>query len=347
LADLPSTIVIGCIRSGWTMTRGAAIRSPVRRPLSRRLRFLRRADRPALEPVASIVQRLAVLLAAGVVPASGWGYLAEGAESNEIVRWVADAATRGTPIAESIVVAVTHRAARDEEAWRGLAAAWQIATDAGASLAPSLREFASSLRDGAQNQRDLAVALAAPAATARMVMVLPVVGVVFGMALGFNTLATLFTTVPGLICLFLGTTMMVLARLWNRRLLAAAQPARFTPGLSLDLMAIAVSGGASLVRAGLALDAARVSCGLVDDGSAETIESVLSLSRRAGVPAAALLRSEAVEARRNARSEGQRVAATLAVTLMLPLGLCILPAFMLLGVAPLLIAVVTSTVSAF
>jgi tight adherence protein B len=30
---------------------------------------------------------------------------------------------------------------------------------------------------------------------------------------------------------------------------------------------------------------------------------------------------------------------------MLPLGLCVLPAFMLLGVAPLLLAVITSTVS--
>jgi tight adherence protein B len=285
-------------------------------------------------------------LSAGVVPASGWGYLAEGDDSSEIVRTVADGAATGTPIAESILAAVAQHPTPDDQAWRGLAAAWQIATDAGASLAPSLREFATSLRDVSQNQRDLAVALAAPTATARMVMVLPVVGVLFGMALGFNTLATLFTTVPGLVCLLLGAAMMVLARLWNRRLLAAAQPTRFTPGLSLDLMAIAVSGGASLARASVAVDVARVGCGLVDDGSAETIEGVLSLSRRAGIPAAALLRSEAVEARRNARSDGQRTAATLAVTLMLPLGLCILPAFMLLGVAPLLIAVVSSTVSA-
>jgi tight adherence protein B len=325
------------------MSRGEPISRPIRPP--GRIRIARRAGRPMLESVASVVQRLAVLLAAGVVPASGWSYLADGQDHSGIVRSVADAAAAGTPIAESIVVAVSQRPAQDEQAWRGLAAAWQIATDAGASLAPSLREFASSLRDVAQNQRDLAVALAAPTVTARMVMVLPVVGVVFGMALGFNTIATLFTTVPGLVCLLLGTTMMLLARLWNRRLLAAAQPTRFTPGLSLDLMAIAVSGGASLARARASLDAARVSCGLVDDGSAEMIENVLSLSRRAGVPAAALLRSEAVEARRNARSDGQRTAATLAVTLMLPLGLCILPAFMLLGVAPLLIAVVSSTVS--
>ena len=302
------------------------------------------ATGPGLESVASVVQRLAVLLSAGVVPASGWGYLAEGSDAG-IVRLVAAAAAAGRPVSESIVVAVEQEPGTDEQAWRGLAAAWQVATDAGASLAPSLRQLAASLRDLAQTRRDLAVALAGPISTARMVMVLPVVGVLFGLALGFDTLGTLFTTVPGWVCLALGIGLMVIARRWNRRLVARAQPTLLTPGLTLDLMAIAVSGGASLDRAVAAVDEARVRCGLADDGSDTAVEAVLSLSRRAGVPAAALLRSEAEEARRDARSEGQAAAARLAVTLMLPLGLCILPAFMLLGVTPLLIAIVSSTVA--
>lgn len=308
-----------------------------------------------LEGVASVVQRLAVLLTAGVAPAAAWGYLAEDAGEG-ILRTVAGDAARGVPIAESLVAAVGDAAvaqaraqpqaqaqAQGAQAWRGLAAAWQVATVAGASLAPSLRQFASSLRELAQTHRDLSVALAGPVATARMVMVLPVIGVLFGLALGFDTLGTLFTTVPGWVCLVLGIALMVGARLWNRRLVARAQPHILTPGLDLDLMAIAVSGGASLVRASVAVEEARAVCGLAPDGAAG-IESVLSLSRRAGVPAAELLRSEAEEVRRRARSDGQRAAATLAVTLMLPLGLCILPAFMLLGVAPLIISIVSSTV---
>jgi tight adherence protein B len=308
-----------------------------------------------LEGVASVVQRLAVLLTAGVAPAAAWGYLAEDAGEG-ILRTVAGDAARGVPIAESLVAAVGDAAvaqaraqpqaqaqAQGAQAWRGLAAAWQVATVAGASLAPSLRQFASSLRELAQTHRDLSVALAGPVATARMVMVLPLIGVLFGLALGFDTLGTLFTTAPGWVCLVLGIALMVGARLWNRRLVARAQPRILTPGLDLDLMAIAVSGGASLVRASVAVEEARAVCGLAPDGAAG-IESVLSLSRRAGVPAAELLRSEAEEVRRRARSDGQRAAATLAVTLMLPLGLCILPAFMLLGVAPLIISIVSSTV---
>lgn len=308
-----------------------------------------------LEGVASVVQRLAVLLTAGVAPAAAWGYLAEDAGEG-ILRTVAGDAARGVPIAESLVAAVGDAAvaqaraqpqaqaqAQGAQAWRGLAAAWQVATVAGASLAPSLRQFASSLRELAQTHRDISVALAGPVATARMVMVLPLIGVLFGLALGFDTLGTLFTTAPGWVCLLLGIALMVGARRWNRRLVARAQPHILTPGLDLDLMAIAVSGGASLVRASVAVEEARAVCGLAPDGAAG-IESVLSLSRRAGVPAAELLRSEAEEMRRKARSEGQRTAATLAVTLMLPLGLCILPAFMLLGVAPLIISIVSSTV---
>jgi tight adherence protein B len=45
------------------------------------------------------------------------------------------------------------------------------------------------------------------------------------------------------------------------------------------------------------------------------------------------------------RIEGKRAAASLAVRLMLPLGVCVLPSFMLLGVAPVVLSIVSSTIS--
>lgn len=305
-------------------------------------------EKRELDPLAAVVQRLGVLLAAGVAPVSGWGYVAESVHGSDAdrVRAVASAAAGGELISDAIAD-VAGSARSNASAWRGLAAAWHVATEAGAPLAPTLAEFATSLRSLAQNQRDVQTALAAPAATARMVMGLPVIGILFGLALGFDVLGTLFTTAPGLICLALGVILMLAARWWNRRLIASARPKQLTPGLGLDLMAIAVSGGASIPRARAAVDEARERCGLPEEGAAAVLDEVLELSRRAGVPAAGLLRSEAAEARRMARSDGERKAAALAVTLMLPLGLCILPAFMLLGVAPLLISVISSTVVSF
>ena len=44
-----------------------------------------------------------------------------------------------------------------------------------------------------------------------------------------------------------------------------------------------------------------------------------------------------------ARAEARETAERLAVRLMLPLGACILPAFLLLGVVPMLIGLLSST----
>jgi len=217
--------------------------------------------------------------------------------------------------------------------------------------------------------RDLAVALAGPSATARMVMVLPFVGILFGSLMGFNTLRTLFLTVPGVLCLLAGAGLMFAGARWNRRLVRSARARDPTPGLQLDLTAIGMSGGGSVDRARALVRSTVERFGLDRSDGAErsdqakrsgtvrtaaagsdsdaAITRVLDLAGRAGVPAAELLRSEADQLRRDARSEGQRRAAALAVTLMIPLGVCVLPAFMLVGVVPLLLTVLSSTLSTF
>jgi tight adherence protein B len=303
----------------------------------------RRRDDPRLAAVAAMVQRLSVLLAAGVTPTAAWGYL----EDSAVVAAVVSRSARGSPVATALVAALPEVPDAERPAWRALAAAWFAATEAGAPLAASLREFASSLRALADAQREISVALSAPVATARLVMVLPAVGVLFGLAMGFDTLGILFTTIPGLVCLVLGCGLLGLAFAWNRRLVASARPRELAPGLRFELMAIAVSGGTSLDRAAGSVRRALDAAGIDADADIPGVDAVLELSRRAGVPAGDLLRSEAEEARRGARATSAAAASVLGVKLMLPLGLCILPAFMLLGVAPLLLAVITSTVSGF
>lgn len=299
---------------------------------------------PALEPVGSTVQRLAVLLSAGVAPSSAWTYLAESDAAPATVRDVSAAVAGGEAVTDALLASASSTHVDEAPAWRGLAAAWMVATEAGAPLAPTLQSLAVALRDLAQTRRDLAVALAAPTATARLVMALPIVGLLFGLALGFDTLGALVGTPLGIACLVAGLLLMLAARGWNRRLLAAAGRAPATPGLALDLLAIAVSGGSGVEKAVATVEQARLRCGLDGDERA-TADAVLALSRRAGVPAAGLLRAEAEETRRAARSEAERRAAVLAVTLMMPLGLCILPAFLLLGVMPLVLAVISSSLS--
>jgi tight adherence protein B len=175
-----------------------------------------------------------------------------------------------------------------------------------------------------------------------MVMVLPVAGIFLGSMMGFDTLRTLFATVPGALCFAAGALLMFCGARWNRRLLRRAESQDAAPGLALELMAIGMAGGGSVDRARALANSSGERYGLPAE-STDLIDAVIALSTRAGVPAAELLRSEADQARRDARSDGQRKAAGLAVTLMLPLGLCVLPAFMLVGVVPLLLAVLSST----
>lgn len=319
-----------------------------RRKLGRRQK--RRSRHPPIEDIAAVAHRLAVLLGAGISPASAWSHLAAadiGDDSRDVLSGVAEAVDRGELIDDAIRAAALTQAEGTRAAWNGLAASWAVAADAGAPLSRSLRDFAESLRSLAQIQRDLEVALAGPVATARTVMILPAVGVLFGVALGFDVLRTLFLTPIGIGCLVVGALLMHAAGKWNRHLIDSATPRDLTPGLVVDLMAIAMTGGASIERARASVARARERFGIGTEPEERTIDAVLELASRAGIPAADLLRSEADQLRRRARSAGQRAAETVAAALMLPLGVCVLPAFLVVGVAPLLVSVISSTVTRF
>ncbi|MFT4211680.1 MAG: pilus assembly protein TadB, partial [Microbacterium sp.] len=221
--------------------------------------------------------------------------------------------------------------------WAPLAAAWSVATRVGAPLADSLRALAAALREADDCRDEVRIALAEPAATSRLMSWLPLVAVALGVMLGFDTLAVLVTTPAGWACAASGVALMLTARRWTRRLVRAARPGDAVPGLVPELMAIALTGGVSLAQAReLATEAA----GAPPD---DETERLLALSRSAGVPAVELLRAAAATMRHRVRVAGRMRAASLSTRLLLPLGICVLPAFIALGVAPMLLSVIGST----
>lgn len=336
-----------------------------------------RGSTPASEQVASVVERLAVLVAAGVAPVQAWGYLAEVVD-DDLVAEVADAGRRGVPVADAILRALAGspssrlpsqgggrgavarsstarplsvgggrglRSAAAVDAWRALAAAWSVAAESGAPMRLCLTDIAESLRRLGGVERDIAAALAGPAATARLVMVLPVVAVIGGSLMGLDSLGALLGTPAGLICLLLGLLLTGAGRWWSSRLLRRARRIDPSPGLALELVAVAVGGGGSLAAARSLVGDALERYGPVrhrhplNDPAEQALADVLLLASRSGAPPALLLRSEAARIRRDAVGAAQQRAAALGVWLMLPLGLCILPAFILLAVAPVLLGV--------
>lgn len=340
----------------------------------------------AAAAMADTVQQLAVLLQAGAGPAIAWRHLADSGLAPAAVP-VSAAVEAGASIAQAL---------RAQGAvWSGLAAAWELAETVGAPLAVALRGYAIAAREAAQAADDVRVALSEPAATARLMAWLPPLGIVLGMALGFDPLGALLAGPVGWACLVAGIALIVTSRRWSARLVRRAQPAPGIPGLGAELLAVALAGGTSIERARAlteaalarggtasegagqrdadagarrfrarvaaraagtgpavtissafaaapavaAADASAVAAPSADAAAALRIDGLLALSRSAGVPIAELLRAEAERSRREARTAGRIAAVRLSASLLLPLGVCTLPAFMLLGVAPMAIAV--------
>lgn len=227
------------------------------------------------------------------------------------------------------------------EPWRDVAAAWQVATTVGAPLAESLRGLAGALRDAQEAADDVRIALAEPAGTARLMAWLPLVAVALGAALGFDTFGVLVSSPIGLVCLAAGVLLIVVARRWTAALARRAAQDDGIPGLGAELLAIALSGGVSIERATTVVREA-VGYQATGEAIAAETDAVLALSRAAGVPAVELLRASAALARHRARVEGRLRAARLSSRLLLPLGVCTLPAFLLLGVAPMLLSVMST-----
>lgn len=127
--------------------------------------------------------------------------------------------------------------------------------------------------------------------------------------------------------------------------------------LILDLTAAMLGAGLSLTESLRALavsvrscqDLSRVSRSLElgmswDDAWATApdnfapLESALAFSRLAGASSSSLLVDSAQAFRRQAHRHFEKKAAELGVKLIVPLGLCALPAFLLLGVGPLVLS---------
>jgi tight adherence protein B len=290
--------------------------------------------------LAGHLHRLAVLIAAGLTPRAAWSHAA-GSSPEPVLAGVVTAIDEGAGIPDALDAAGNEGG----DAWRSLAAAWRVAAASGAPLAPALRGFAEGLRDREAARRDIRVALAGPRATARIVMVLPAVAVLLGLLMGVDLAATVATPL-GAGAIGGGLLLMLVARRWMRRLLRAAEPPPPTVGLALDLLAVAAGGGGA-PEAAAALVRAELDRSGLPVAQPDPLDDLVRLSRAAGAPLGELARAEAIDERARARAAARETAEQLAVRLMLPLGACILPAFLLLGVVPMLIGLLSSTAGAF
>lgn len=281
--------------------------------------------------VIEAAMRLSVLLSAGVTVPAAWRHLAR--DGDTVLVEAARAAESGGDVAAAL--------RGGGGAWKDIATAWAVAAAVGAPLSDTLRSAVAALRDAREVHDDVVVALSEPVATARLLTWLPLLGIPLGIALGLDPLRVV-TEPFGAAAVIAGVLLIGVSHVWTRRLARRAAPGADLAGWEAELVAVALSSGASVDRAQTLAAAERGATASADDAAG--ITGALELSVRTGAPAIELLRGEAWLARQRARAQGRETAARLSTRLLLPLGICTLPAFLLLGVVPAVLGVVRSTV---
>lgn len=281
---------------------------------------------------AARFERLAVVVRAGLAPAAAWSEIvANERPSDERQRsrvWSRRSATARDTLADSVVQAF-----------------FAVTMRAGAPLGPALRSQAAALRERAQQARESEIAATGPRMTARVLLALPAGGSLLAVALGFDVVGALTGTPIGIAALVGGLLLAALGALWTRRLVASVNGDVGAPGLVLDLAAVAVLGGLPPAAAiAMAVDA--VPHAMREEGDEEAASAAIAFARTSGAPVTMLLVEEAAVRRRRAAAEAQKEVERLGTRLLAPLGVCVLPSFLLLGVLPVLTAVVSSTIAA-
>lgn len=192
-----------------------------------RLRWSSGAEGPPVraEAVAQDVSRLAVLLRAGLPPGGAWAHLVDAAGPGPGGAWAAAAASAaaGEPVAPVLREALARRRHDGaEEALGAVAAAWEVCERTGAPAAQLLHRLAAALRDEADAQDAREAALAAPRATARVLLALPALGLLLGHAVGADPLLVLGGTPLGRLAGLTGALLALVGWWWTRRLVRAA-----------------------------------------------------------------------------------------------------------------------------
>ncbi|GHH71722.1 hypothetical protein GCM10017673_25630 [Streptosporangium violaceochromogenes] len=203
---------------------GHPARAEARSPRERFTGFSHAAKRTAAWRAASIelCQGLAAELAAG---RSAGEALARAVAASDFpdpvsLRPLLAAARDGGDIPAALLAVAPERGG---EAFRRLAACWRVGMTAGAGLSLLVDRVAGSLREAEAHRQDVASQLAGPRATARLLVGLPLLGLLMAAGLGMNPLAFLLGSPAGLLCLIIGLALDGCGLWWTHRLVTRAQ----------------------------------------------------------------------------------------------------------------------------
>jgi tight adherence protein B len=244
-------------------------------------------------------------------------------------------------------------------------AAARVAAGLGIPLAGVIDNLADALARRRVRDMKTRASMAGPRATIKVLLWLPLAGIGLGMLMGADPLEALVTTSIGRIAAIVGIACVVLGFAWTRTLILRTEKVGQCDTVCIDLLAAGVKSGAPLARTmtvvgqnldsadghvleevGALLQAGRGWDGAWHDAcdggalsaAVESIKQCGEPAWRAGVAPSPLLESASQRLNDTQVAQGEIAVARLGVSLMLPLGVCFLPAFICLGLVPTVVS---------
>lgn len=371
----------------------------VQRPLLRR-RYQTSSGPQELESCLDSVRKLSVLCSAGVdlaraiqvlasttiqtneTPANNGSSSANksttGGRCQHLWRKLDQLVRGGIPVhvAAHRVVEDLHRDGAPvflQQFWNMLACSAHVATSQGTSTAVLLQNISDELALDIYQLRSRQVAMAGPATTAGVLLMMPIAAMFLGKSLGVNTAYFLTSTALGWLCLGLSAVSIVLglvvfhflARKFKVRMLGlGGDPGQAWLGVAYEVLASGALGGSSddtsmrtLVQVFEASDQTLCAEVLVDlrhllrgreyglswsecryglrREDVMELCDVLSLCSATGAPISTMLREHLSARRAHERHETERRSELLATLLAVPVTLGLLPVFFFVGLVPI------------
>lgn len=314
--------------------------------------------------IARMIERLATVISTGSTQRSAWNAVARSLPEGDLAE-LARAVAAGADPRRSGPPQLA-----DSEVIRSLGAALTVCERTGAPTAGVLQNLAEALRDLHDASLARRTAFAGPRSTAKILLVLPLAGLGLGMLLGGDPLRMLLSSGFGNLLAGTGAAATVIGWWWMHRLIRQADPPdalQVDPSVLLELIAGALESGlplsrsvtavaealepgpdtSALSRLGTALEAgipASVATQDLPAALAPLGESAV-LAESSGADLARVLRSAARDTRRGRARQAEERAAQLAVRLVLPTGVALLPAFVVLGIVPTVMSLLGGTVT--
>lgn len=214
---------------------------------------------------------------------------------------------------------------------------WDVASESGGNLALSLDRLAQVFESQHKQNSELKLAFASPRASANLILLLPIFAVIFAELLGLPTISTALETSLGVLAIGIGLILLIIARVVSLRMLEKAKPREVDPGAFLDAVVIGLSAGLSpKSSASLAQKKAVSNFGEQLAGEQlSQLSDAIAVSEQSGIALTGILSARADALRHRLWNCRRQDLARLSISLLMPLGLAALPAFIFLAVIPL------------